>query len=197
MLRDKLYHTFAAAIALVSLLVSAALLPAGARATTDEVDRKSAPAIRVTPPAPVIDDAARLAELASRRARIAGKIGAKGVLVLFSTEPRVYAYDVDYLYRQENNLFYLTNLKQKGATLVLMPGNPQLSEILFLPRRDPARETWTGHMYSPEEARSVSGIKEIWEDKEFEPFMRALRARQPYRPQAGSIFLSPAVTASA
>jgi Xaa-Pro aminopeptidase len=198
MLRDKLYHRFAAAVALVSLLFGATALPAGARAgSADESDRKSATAIRVTPPAPVIDDAARLAELASRRSRVAGKIGAKGVLVLFSTEPRVYTNDVDYLYRQENNLFYLTNLKQKGATLVLMPGNPQLSEILFLPRRDPARETWTGHMYSPEEARSVSGIKEIWEDKEFEPFMRALRARQPYRPQASSIFLTPSVTASA
>jgi Xaa-Pro aminopeptidase len=192
----KPYHRVAAAAALVALLVGAAVLPAGASAT-DEADRKSAPAIRVTPPAPVIDDAARLAELASRRARVAGKIGAKGILVLFSTEPRVYTNDVDYAYRQENNLFYLTNLEQKGATLVLVPGNPQLPEILFLPRRDPARETWTGHMYSPEEARALSGIKEVWEDKEFEPFMRAMRARQAYRPQAGAMFLSSNVTASA
>ena len=193
MLMHQLYHRIAAAAALVSLLFGFTVLPAGAR---NETDKKSASAIRVTPPAPVIDEAARLGELAARRARVAEKIGQKGMLILFSTEPRVYTNDVDYAYRQENNLYYLTHLKQKGATLVLMPGNPQLPEILFLPRRDPARETWTGHMYSAEEARARSGIKEVWEDKEFEPFMRAMRARQPYRPQAGAIFLSPTIAAS-
>jgi Xaa-Pro aminopeptidase len=193
MLMHKLYHRVAASAALVALLLGAVVLPVGA---TNESDKRSAPAVRVTPPAPVFDDAARLSELASRRARVAEKIGQKGMLVLFSTEPRVYTNDVDYEYRQENNLYYLTQLEQKGATLVLMPGNPQLREVLFLPRRDPARETWTGHMYSPEEARARSGIKEVWEDKELEPFMRAMRARQPYRPQAGAIFMTNVVAAS-
>ncbi|MGB7924664.1 MAG: aminopeptidase P family protein [Pyrinomonadaceae bacterium] len=191
MLMHKLYRGTAAA--LVALLLGMVALPVGA---TNEADKRSAPAVRVTPPAPVFDDAARLGELAARRARVAEKIGQKGMLVLFSTEPRVYTNDVDYEYRQENNLYYLTQLEQKGATLVLMPGNSQLPEILFLPRRDPARETWTGHMYSPEEARARSGIREVWEDKEFEPFMRAMRARQPYRPQAGAIFMTQAVAAS-
>jgi Xaa-Pro aminopeptidase len=180
-------------LALVSLFVNAALPNGGAardRLTDKTSERKSPAAIRVTPPAPVFDDAARLAELAQRRARVAERIGQKGLLVLFSTEPRVYANDVTYQYRQENNLYYLTNLKQKGATLVLIPGNPQLKEILFMPRRDPAAETWTGHMYSPEEARAASGINEIWEAKEFEPFMQALRNRQPYRPKPESLLSS-------
>jgi Xaa-Pro aminopeptidase len=194
MMINKIYGKIAATATLASLLLGTAILPAGAR--EKGLDKKLAPVIRITPPAPVIDDTARLNELASRRARIAAKIGPRSILVLFSTEPRVYTNDVDYEYRQENNLYYLTNLKQKGATLVLMPGNPQLPEILFLPRRDPSAETWTGHMYSPEEARSLSGIKEIWENTEFEPFMRSLRARRAYRPKAESIFLSPTVTAS-
>ena len=165
--------------------------------SSGDKDRSPVPVIRVTPPAPVIDDKERLAELASRRARVAERIGPNSILVLFSTEPRVYANDVDYEYRQENNLFYLTNLKQKGATLVLVPGNAQLREILFLPRRDPAAETWTGHMYSAEEAQAASGIREIWEAKEFEPFMRALRNRQAYRPKSEAIFRSANVQASA
>ncbi len=146
--------------------------------------------IRMAPPAPVFADDARLAELASRRARVSQSIGEKGILILFSTEPRVYTNDVDYEYRQENNLYYLTNLKQKGATLVLTPSNEAIRAILFLPRRNPAAETWTGHMYSPEEARQISGIKEIWEAGEFEPFLRALRNRQPYRPKPENILRS-------
>jgi Xaa-Pro aminopeptidase len=152
--------------------------------------RRAAPAvIREAPPAPVVKDDERLAELRARRERVAEKIGPKAMLVMFSAEPRVYTNDVDYEFRQENNLYYLTALKQKGATLVLMPGNTgALREILFLPRRDPAAETWTGHMYSPEEARQTSGVNEIWDAKEFEPFMRAIRTRRAYRPQPEAIF---------
>ncbi len=176
-------------LALVALVLSASIIHSAASV---EKDRKAttAPAIRVAPPAPVFDDAARVAELTSRRQRVAQKIGPQGMLVLFSTEPRVYTNDVDYEFRQENNLYYLTNLNQKGATLVLLPGNPQLPEVLFLPRRDPAAETWTGYMYSPEEARRLSGIREIWEAGEFEPFMRSVRNRQPYSPKAEALLMS-------
>lgn len=186
----RTHRQLIAVVALVSLLAAATF---SSSASTSGDKEKASPVIRVAPPAPVFNQAERLAELASRRQRVAEKIGASGVLVLFSTEPRVYTNDVDYHYRQENNLYYLTNLNQKGATLVLMPGNPQVREVLFLPRRDPAAETWTGHMYSPEEAQQLSGIREIWEAKEFEPFMRSLRNRQAYRPKSEALLMTASV----
>ncbi|MEK6335835.1 MAG: aminopeptidase P family protein [Acidobacteriota bacterium] len=183
----------------LAILLSISAMPAVRAGAT--VDTAAPPAIRITPPAPVFEEAKRLEELAARRKRVADAIGPNSILILFSAEPRVYTNDVDYQFRQENNLYYLTNLNQKGATLVLMPGNPQTPEILFLPRRNPAAETWTGHMYSPEEAKQISGIKEIWDadirrprtqGTEFEAFITALRARQPYRPAADKILLSEA-----
>jgi Xaa-Pro aminopeptidase len=152
------------------------------------------PVIRITPPAPMFDNGKRLEELAARRKHVAEAIGPKGLLVMFSAEPRVYANDVDYQFRQENNLYYLTNLNQQRATLVLMPGNAQLPEVLFLPRRNPAAETWTGHMYSAEEAARLSGIKEIWEASEFKPFVNALRTHEAYRPKPENILMSSATT---
>ncbi len=170
--------------------------PAGVpvRATNE---RRTATNVRIAPPAPVFSDKDRVAELVQRRERVARSIGPKGMLILFSTEPRVYSNSVNYPYRQENNLYYLTNLKQKNATLVLLPGNTKFKEILFLPRRNPLTETWDGHMYSPEEAHQLSGVREIWQISEFEPFMSALRNRQPYRPKPENIFMSdlPANTA--
>lgn len=173
--------------ALLSTAAIGTLAPAGALGA-----RRDPPAsiIRVTPPAPVFDEAKRLAELAARRKHVADTVGPNGMLVLFSTEPRVYTNDVNYPFRQENNLFYLTNLNQARATLVLIPGHPSTPEILFLPRRNAAAETWTGHMYSPEEAAQLSGIKEIWETTEFEPFMKAVRAHEPYKPKAGAVLMS-------
>ncbi|MGB8507777.1 MAG: aminopeptidase P family protein [Pyrinomonadaceae bacterium] len=178
-------RTAGLAIIFATLVASVASVPLTTAARAGEPA-----AIRVTPPAPVFDDAARLSELAARRAKLAEKIGTKALLVMFSGEPRVYTNDVDYEFRQENNLYYLTNLSQQGATLVLMPGNTTTREILFLPRRDPSRETWTGHMYSAEEARKISGVTEIWDAKEFEPFMLAVRTRRAYRPKAEAVFMS-------
>ena len=145
--------------------------------------------IRRTPAPPFVDEKTRQTELAGRRARVGQAVGPKGIVVLLSAEPRVYANDVDYEYRQENNLYYLTNLNQKGATLVLTPST-STPEILFIPRRNPAAEIWTGHMYSAEEASQISGIREIWERSELEPFLAALRNREPYRPKTENILMS-------
>jgi len=172
---------------MVALLLSMGLpLLVGGHA----VDTAVSSVIRRAPAAPAFDDKTRHAELAGRRARVGQAVGPKGILILFSAEPRVYTNDVDYEYRQENNLYYLTNLKQKGATLILTPGNSVVPEILFLPKRNPFAETWTGHMYSAEEASQVSGIKEIWDASEFEPFLRSLRTREPYRPKPEKILMS-------
>src|SRR5690349_14215648 len=101
-------------------LVMLAPADVSVRATNE---RRTAPNVKMAPPAPVFNDKERVAELVQRRERVAQSVGPQSFLILFSSEPRVYAYDIDYPYRQENNLYYLTNLKQQGATLVLLPGN--------------------------------------------------------------------------
>src|SRR5215213_4949014 len=108
---------------LVAICASAAMLNPANVSVRAKVESPVAANIRLTPPPPVFDDKERIAELKQRRERVAQSVGPQSLMILFSTEPRVYANDVDYPYRQENNLYYLTNLKQKGATLVLLPGN--------------------------------------------------------------------------
>src|SRR5215469_6496145 len=99
----------------------------------------------------------RVSDLTARRRAMMDRIGARSVLILYAAEPRNYANDVDWPYRQENDFFYLTGLTQAGATLVLAPGAEKMREIVFLPKADPSRETWTGHMISPPEVREISG----------------------------------------
>lgn len=178
------------AFALVALFASLAMLDPAGLSVRAKSERPVAPNIRITPSAPVFDQKERVTELTQRRERVAESIGPQSMLILFSTEPRIYSNSVNYPYRQENNLYYLTNLKQKNATLVLLPGNTKLREILFLPRRNPLTETWDGRMYSAEEAHQLSGVREIWHVSEFEPFMKALRNRQPYRPAPENVFMS-------
>lgn len=181
---------------LITLTLVASVCTGALPSSRASVDTPPATAIRITPPAPVFDETKRLDELAARRKQAADTIGKNSLLVLFSAEPRVYTNDVDFPFRQENNLFYLTNLNQKRITLVLIPAqNP--SEILFLPRREPRAETWTGHMYSPQEAAQLSGVNEIWEASEFDPFIKALQKHESYRPKPENVLLSNQVTAPA
>src|ERR1043165_1634365 len=183
MKRIRMFHLMPVLSGIISLAMFSMPL---ARAAGDTLP---AAVIRITPPAPVFDDAKRLEELAARRKKVADTIGKHSMLVLFSAEPRVYTNDVDFPFRQENNLFYLTNLNQKRITLVIIPSqNP--SEILFLPRRSPAAETWTGHMYSPEEAAQLSGVKEIWEASEFDPFIKAVYKHEYYHPKPENVLMS-------
>jgi len=132
---------------------------------------------RIAPPAPKISEADRLAELRARREEVMKRMGDRGVMVLFGAEPRVYTNDVDYHYRQENNLYYLTGVKQEDATLILIPGAKRTREILFIPPRDPRNETWHGHMMSADEARARSGVQEVWDSDLLNGFLAFLAPR--------------------
>jgi len=140
--------------------------------TTDKIEPS---AIRITPPAPKFSDLERQTELAKRRAKVFAQMEDKSVLILFSAPPKIYSNDVDFLYRQENNLYYLTNLKQNGATLVLIKDGAQQREMLSLPKRDPASETWNGRMYSSEDAKRISGIKTVNDAAELDAFLQAIK----------------------
>ena len=120
----------------------------------------------VTPPAPKFTDAERHAELAKRRPAVAAKMMDNSVMVLLSAEPKLYTNDVDYVYRQENNLYYLTALKQDGAKLVIQKNGGKVTEILYLPKRVPLREAWEGKMYSVEQASAISGLTSIKDSSE-------------------------------
>jgi Xaa-Pro aminopeptidase len=146
--------------------------------------------IRVTPPAPKFSDAERHAELARRRAAVAAKMADKSMLILFSAEPRLYTNDVDYVYRQENNLYYLTSLRQDNATLVIAKDGGNVREILFLPKRIPTREAWEGKMYSREQASAISGITTIVEASDERAFLDAVKSKSPFASKDGAVTIS-------
>ncbi len=142
-------------------------------------------AIRVTPPAPKFTDAERQSELARRRAAVAAKMADKSTLVMWSAEPRNYAGDVDFMYRQENNHFYLTNLRQTRSTLVIVKNGDSVSEYLFLPKRNPQFETWNGRMYSNEDATRISGLAHIIDAAEQTVFFTALGKKEAFASKNG------------
>ena len=167
-------------LALIATFITAAT-PVWAHA-----DGPGDPAIKPAVNAPKFTDAERQAELVKRRAAAAAKMPPNSMLVMWAAEPRNYAGDVDFYYRQENNHYYLTNLKQGGSSLVLVKDGNSVKEYLFLPKRNPQFETWNGRMYSNEDATRISGITTIIDASEQAAFFTALGKKGTFTSKSGT-----------
>ena len=131
----------------------------------------------VTPSAPHFTDAERQTELQRRRSAVESRMADNSLMILLAAEPKIYTNDVDYPYRQENNLYYLTNLKQKGSVLVLSKKAGKITQFIFIPKVDPENETWNGHMYTAAEAATISGINDVRTTDTWAAFLKTLEPR--------------------
>lgn len=118
-------------------------------------------------------------DLKARRARAMEQLGPEAMAIFWSAPVRVYSHDVDYEYRQDSNLFYLTGLDQEDTILVLMPGNVKRRALLFVREGDARREHWVGHTLTTAEAAEHSGIETVMPLDQFEPFVAAMLSRRP------------------
>lgn len=124
-------------------------------------------------------------DLRGRRARVMERLGPDALAIFWSAPTRVYSHDVDYEYRQDSNLLYLTGIAQQDTILVLMPGNAARKEMLFIREADARREHWEGHSLTPAEATAQSGIETVMRIGEFEPFVAAMFSRRQVNGREG------------
>jgi Xaa-Pro aminopeptidase len=118
-------------------------------------------------------------DLRARRARLMDQLGPQALAVFWSAPTRVYSHDVEYEFRQDSNLLYLTGIDQEETVLVLMPGNATKREILFIREANARREHWEGHTLTPAEATVQSGIQAVMMASQFEPFIASILSRRP------------------
>jgi Xaa-Pro aminopeptidase len=124
-------------------------------------------------------------DLTARRGKLMERLGPDTLAIFWSAPTRVYSGDVDYEYRQESNLLYLTGIDQPETILVLMPGNARRREILFIREADARREHWEGHSLTPAEATAQSGIQTVMTTDQFDSFVAAMLSRRAMDDVAG------------
>jgi Xaa-Pro aminopeptidase len=117
-------------------------------------------------------------DLVARRGKLMERLGPDTLAIFWSAPTRVYSGDVDYEYRQESNLLYLTGIDQPETILVLMPGNTSRREILFIREADARREHWEGHSLTTAEATAQSGIQTVMTADRFDSFVAAMFSRR-------------------
>lgn len=125
-------------------------------------------------------------DLKARRARAMESLDPGTVMVLWSAEPKLYSRDVDYEFRQDSNLLYLTGMTQTETILVLMPGAATKKEVLFVQAANPRREHVNGHILTKAEVTALSGVETVYFVGEFEPFITAMFNARNYGLRRGA-----------
>ena len=91
---------------------------------------------------------------AERRDAFMKRMG-EGVAIIPAAPPSTRSNDVEYRYRQDNDLLYLTGFPEPHCLCVLSPRHESERFVLFVQPRNRERETWTGKRYGTEGAKEV------------------------------------------
>jgi Xaa-Pro aminopeptidase len=131
----------------------------------------------------------------ARRERFMAQLAPKSIAILRSAPMRTMTNDVEYIYRQDNDFFYLTGILEDDVTAVLRPDAPDGKRyILFLRPRDLRREAWAGVRVGPDEAVAAYGADAAFPLKDFDAklsdFDRATYKRSGYLVGMERLYLS-------
>ncbi len=95
------------------------------------------------------------------------------VVVLFANAERNRANDVDYVYHQDPDFYYLTGYKEPNAVLVLFSENQkdnegkEYNELFYVQERDPLAEQWNGKRLGVEGVKKKLGFEKVFNGGEF------------------------------
>ena len=109
----------------------------------------------------------------NRREALREKMPKNSVAVFFANAERNRSNDVDYVYHQDPNFYYLTGYKEPNAVLVVFSENQTNSEgkiyneILYVQERNPERERWTGYRLGVEGVKEQLGFVMAFNGRDF------------------------------
>jgi len=109
----------------------------------------------------------------SRRDAFREKMPENSVAVLFANPVRNRANDVDYVYHQDPNFYYLTGYKEPNSVLVIFSDEQtnaegkSYNEILYVQERDAQAEQWNGRRLGTEGAKNDLGFVMAYNGSDF------------------------------
>ena len=109
----------------------------------------------------------------SRRDALRAKMPPNSVAVVFANPLRNRANDVDYVFHQDPNFYYLTGYREPNGVLVLFSDNQtdengiSYNEILYVQEKDERAEQWNGKRLGIEGAKKNLGFKVAFNGQDF------------------------------
>ena len=108
-----------------------------------------------------------------RREALRKKMPKNTVAVFFGNPTRNRANDVDFVYHQDPNFYYLTGYNEPNCVLIIFSDDQTnkegkaYNEILYVQEKNPKAEQWTGIRLGTEGAKKTLGFENAYNGKEF------------------------------
>ncbi len=121
-----------------------------------------------------------------RRDNLMQMMGRESMGIFYSGPERQRNGDVNFLYHQDENFYYLTGFNEPSSILILIPAGislPSLQdsakkvlihEILFVQKRIKEKEQWTGRTFGPVGAVDLSGMEYALTNDQFSTVFASL-----------------------
>lgn len=108
----------------------------------------------------------------NRREAFRASMPENSVAVFFANPVRNRSNDVDFVYHQDPNLYYLTGYKEPHAVLLIFSEKQQVQgskvdEVLYVQKRNERYEQWMGVRLGPERAMEELGLALAYNGEEF------------------------------
>jgi len=111
-----------------------------------------------------------------RREKLRTNLPPNSVAVFFANPVRNRANDVEYVYHQDPDFYYLTGYKEPEAALLVFKdkqiaaNGTAYNEILFVQPRNAMREMWTGRRLGDQGTKDVLGFEQAFNNTEFKRY---------------------------
>jgi Xaa-Pro aminopeptidase len=111
-----------------------------------------------------------------RRQKVREKLPPNSVAVFFANAVRNRSNDVDYVYHQDPDFYYLTGYREPHAVLLIFkekqqgPNGTLFDEVIFVQPRNPVKEMWTGRRLGFAGVREQLGFEMAFNNTEFKDF---------------------------
>ncbi|MEO7530163.1 MAG: aminopeptidase P family protein [Sediminibacterium sp.] len=109
---------------------------------------------------------------AGRRAAFKELMPKNSVGIFFASQVRLRNNDVDYVFAQSKNFYYLMGLEEPNALLLLFKEPVTIldktgTEFIFVQNRNPSREMWTGKIFGVDGVRETYKLDNVFTNDKF------------------------------
>lgn len=101
-------------------------------------------------------------EYAGRRKKLAKKLCSNSIMIVYSAEQKIRSNDTEFPYRQDSNFYYLTGFKEDNSALVIIKEKKEFKSYLFVAKKDPSLELWTGKRLGQEKAKKSFLVDDVF-----------------------------------
>ena len=113
---------------------------------------------------------------AGRRAAVRELMPENSVMVVFAYPTRNFSNDVEYLYHQNPDLYYFSGYKEPQSMLLIFKSDQldsagnKFRELLFVQKKNPLAEQWTGKRLGIEGAKEKLALSAVYNAEQFDKF---------------------------